>query len=76
MLARSAIVGLAISTLAGALAPAHAQNAREAEIVGFHQLCDKGDRKACVQFGILIGQNQERHVEWRRSHPEWWWWEH
>jgi hypothetical protein len=55
--------------------PAHAQNAVEAEIIGFHQLCDKGDRRACVRFGILIGENRERHAEWRRMHPEWFWWD-
>ena len=77
MFARTALARLAISILGGALAPAPAlaQNAREAEILGFHQLCDKGDRRACVRFGILIGQNEERHAEWRRLHPEWWWWE-
>jgi hypothetical protein len=48
---------------------------RAAEIIGFHQLCDRGDRKACIRFGILLGQNMERHAEWRRAHPEWWWWE-
>ena len=52
-----------------------AQNAREAELIGFHQLCDRGDRKACVRFGIMIGENRERHAEWRKLHPEWWWWE-
>jgi hypothetical protein len=59
-----------------AATPAHAQNAVEAEMIGFHQLCDKGDRKACVRFGILIGQNQQRHADWRRAHADWWWWEH
>ncbi len=44
-------------------------------MIGFHQLCDKGDRRACVRFGILIGENRERRDEWRRAHPEWWWWE-
>ena len=39
--------------------PVYAQNAREAEIIGFHQLCDKGDRRACVRFGILIGENRD-----------------
>jgi hypothetical protein len=52
-----------------------AQSAREAEMIGFHQLCDRGDRKACIRFGIMIGENRERHAEWRRSHPEFWWWE-
>jgi len=54
---------------------AAAQSAREAEMVGFHQLCDRGDRKACIRFGIMIGENRERHAEWRRAHPEFWWWE-
>jgi hypothetical protein len=44
-------------------------------MVGFHQLCDRGDRKACIRFGIMIGENRERHAEWRRHHPEFWWWE-
>jgi hypothetical protein len=52
-----------------------AQNAREAELIGFHQLCEKGDRRACVRFGIIIGESRERHAEWRRLHREWFWWE-
>jgi hypothetical protein len=28
-----------------------------------------------VRFGMMLGQNQERHAEWRRLHPDWWWWE-
>ena len=55
--------------------PVAAQGAREAEMIGFHQLCDRGDRKACIRFGIMIGENRERHAEWRRLHPEFWWWE-
>ena len=49
--------------------PAHAQNAVEAEIIGFHQLCDKGDRKACIRFGILIGRNEQRNADWRGPMP-------
>ena len=56
--------------------PAQAQNAAvEAEIVGFHQLCEKGDRKACVRFGILIGRNEQRSADWRRAHADWFWYE-
>jgi hypothetical protein len=56
--------------------PAHAQNAAmEAEILGFHQLCDRGDRKACVRFGILIGRNEQRGADWRRAHADWFWFE-
>ena len=55
--------------------PAHAQSSMEAEIIGFHQLCEKGDRKACVRFGILIGRNEQRGADWRRAHADWFWFE-
>jgi hypothetical protein len=70
-----AAVALLGIVAAGSSAVVRAQSAREAEMVGFHQLCDRGDRKACVRFGIMIGENRERHTEWRRAHPEFWWWE-
>ena len=54
---------------------ARAQSDREAEIIGFHQLCEKGDRKACIRFGILIGRNEQRGADWRRAHAEWFWFE-
>jgi len=70
-------IAIGISSMAGMVAtPAHAQDAAEAEIIGFHQLCQKGDRRACVRFGILIGRNEQRHADWRRTHADWWWWEH
>jgi hypothetical protein len=50
-----------------AASPAHAQGAMEAEIVGFHQLCEKGGRQACVRFGILIGRNEQHHTDWYGS---------
>jgi hypothetical protein len=79
MLAKSVVVAAGIAvTVLGFLpvtTPARAQDAREAEIIGFHQLCDKGDRRACVRFGILIGENRQRHADWRRLHADWWWWE-
>jgi len=57
--------------------PARAQGAAaEAEIIGFHQLCEKGDRKACIRFGILIGRNEQRSADWRRAHADWFWFEH
>ena len=52
------------------LAPAFAQDGREAQMIGFHQLCDRGDKAACVRFGMMLQQNQDHHAEWRRSHPE------
>jgi hypothetical protein len=69
------IAGAISAVTAAAPTAARAQSNAEAELIGFHQLCDKGDRRACVRFGILIGQNQQRHADWRRSHAEWFWWE-
>ena len=32
--------------------------------------CRSGERNACVRFGIIIGEHRERVAEWRRDHPE------
>jgi hypothetical protein len=74
MAAVAIAVGISATT-AVVTTPAHAQNNVEAEMLGYHQLCDKGDRKACVRFGILLGKNEQRHADWRRAHAEWFWWE-
>jgi hypothetical protein len=67
---------LATTILSSVAVRAADWTAREAELVGLHQLCDKGDRKACVRFGMLLGEAKERHADWRRAHAEWFWWEH
>ncbi len=36
---------------------AQAQDAREAQLIGFHQLCERGDKAACVKFGMMLQQN-------------------
>jgi hypothetical protein len=36
----------------------------------FREACEDGDRRACVRLGILIGENRERRAQWRREHPE------
>jgi hypothetical protein len=72
----AAVIAAAMSGTAAMVAtPAHAQDAMEAEMIGYHQLCQKGDRKACIRFGILIGRNEQRHADWHRAHADWWWWE-
>jgi hypothetical protein len=50
--------------------------ASEAEMIGLHQLCDRGDRQACIRFGFMLGEARERRADWRRLHPDWWGWEH
>jgi hypothetical protein len=32
--------------------------------------CEAGDRRACVQLGIVIGENQARRDAWRRDYPD------
>lgn len=71
--AASAVAIAGMSAIAST-APARAQDA-QAELIGFHQMCERGDRKACVRFGMILGRMQERHAEWRRAHPDWFWWE-
>jgi len=73
----AALIAAGMSGTAALIAtPAHAQDAVEAEMVGYHQLCQKGDRKACIRFGILIGRNEQRYADWRRAaRADWWWWE-
>ena len=75
-MAAAAMIGAVTVTAITIPSYAYAQNNAEAEMIGFHELCNKGDRRACVRFGILIGQNQQRHADWRRSHADWFWWEH
>ena len=39
-------------------------------MLGLRVACDDGDRRACVRLGIIIGEHRERRDEWRRQHPE------
>lgn len=80
MISKPLTTALAFAVVASAstaigMMPARAQDGVEAEMIGYHQLCQKGDRRACIRFGILIGRNEQRHADWRRSHADWWWWE-
>jgi hypothetical protein len=79
MFAKLFLAGTALAavSLSGAAWPttARAQGGVEMEIVGLHQLCNQGDRRACVRFGTLIGENRQRHADWRRAHADWFWWE-
>jgi len=80
ILKSSFMAAMAVTTAVAATAviapsPARAQSGVEAEMIGYHELCNKGDRRACIRFGILIGENHQRHADWRRAHADWWWWE-
>jgi hypothetical protein len=37
--------------------------------------CGDGDRRSCIRFGIIIGENRERRAQWRRESPDAFWWE-
>ena len=76
-MARTLYIAAALLLLAGiATTPAAAQQGqRRAEMKRLYTLCDRNYKPACIRFGIMIGQNQGRRAEWRRKHPNWWWWE-
>lgn len=40
-----------------------------------HDGCDAGDRRSCIEFGILIGQNRERQASWKRRNSEMFAWD-
>jgi hypothetical protein len=41
-----------------------------ASVLGLRVACADGDRRACVRLGIILGEHRERHEEWRREHPD------
>jgi hypothetical protein len=40
-----------------------------------HRARDGGDRRACIQLGMIIGENREHRGGWRREYPELFGWE-
>ncbi|WP_448949904.1 hypothetical protein [Labrys neptuniae] len=40
-----------------------------------HEDCDDGSKRACVQFGEMIGAHRERVAAWRRAHPDYFEWD-
>ena len=50
--------------------PAQAQDRVSSEGQRLHRLCDDGDKRACVRFGMMFNENRAHHDEWRRAHPE------
>ncbi len=75
----SKLLGCALAAviLFGAGTASAQRDPREIEFEAhrLHVECDRGDRRACVRFGILLGENRDRHEEWRHSHPEFFWFE-
>ena len=70
------VIGAAVAVMViGSGLPVKAQDGREAQMIGFRDLCEHGDKKACVKFGMMLQQNTDRHAEWRRSHPDWFFFE-
>jgi hypothetical protein len=66
---------LVLGTVAMTPNAAQAQRHWQPELQRQHALCDQGYRPACIRFGEILGANQNRHAEWRRAHPNWWWWQ-
>ena len=72
---KSTIIAAAIIISGAAMlgsVPVQAQDRPTAEGARLRQLCEGGDKRACVRFGMLLNENRGRHDEWRKSHPEFW----
>ena len=35
-----------------------------------HEACEDGNRRACVKFGIELGERRERREAWRQTYPQ------
>jgi hypothetical protein len=75
-MARTLLIAAALVLGALAMTPAPASAQRwEPEMRRLHTLCDRGYKPACIRFGYILGMNRGRQAEWRRLHPNWWWWQ-
>jgi hypothetical protein len=45
------------------------------QMYGLRDACERGDRRACVRLGIIIGEHRERRAQWQRESPDLFWWE-
>jgi hypothetical protein len=50
--------------------PAPPRDELRSRMFQLRQACEDGDRRACVRFGVIIGENRERRAQWRRENPE------
>jgi len=50
--------------------PAPPRDELRARMFELREACEDGDKRACVRFGIIIGENRERRAQWRRENPE------
>jgi hypothetical protein len=50
--------------------PAPPRDELRSRMFQLREACEDGDRRACVRFGVIIGENRERRVQWRRENPE------
>jgi hypothetical protein len=50
--------------------PAPPRDELRSRMFQLREACEDGDRRACVRFGVIIGENRERRAQWRRENPE------
>jgi len=48
----------------------HRRDEVRERMLELREACEVGDRRACVHLGIIIGEHRERREEWRREHPD------
>ena len=50
--------------------PPGVRDAVRVQMFELREACEDGDRRACVRLGVIIGENREHRADWRREHPE------
>jgi hypothetical protein len=71
----SVAAGFAVGVFA-AVSPAAAQDGPRMErLADLRDRCEQDDRRACVRFGMILGQMSDRLRDLRSTNPELFWWE-
>jgi hypothetical protein len=77
-MSRKPVIGAALLLIAFGAGSTQAEaqyGRRQGEMDRLYALCEQNYKPACIRFGIMIGENRGRQQEWRREHPNWYWWE-
>ena len=69
MYVKSTLIAVTVIISSVGSLPVQAQDRVTSEGQRLHQLCNGGDKGACIRFGMMFNENRARHDDWRRSHP-------
>jgi hypothetical protein len=71
----AALAVLGFSSAVAVAQPGFDRGRIERELHEFNDACRHGNNGACIRFGIILGEHPELRQEWRRAHPDYFWWE-